>query len=104
MIPRSWPTRSDTGEPSKVVVFELTSTTGLKAWTDYIPAAVKALPTAANRLKYNDDGYMGFHILADVTGLVAWRDYIPIDTVAYVAANAWRVNASGFIPYVDETA
>lgn len=104
MVPRTWPTRSDTGEPSKVVVFELTSTTGLTPWIDYIPAAVKASPAAAQRMQYNGDGWMGFHILASSAGLVAWRDYIPIDTVAYVAANAWRTDAAGFIPYVDETA
>lgn len=104
MVPRTWPTRSDTNEPTKVVVFELTSTTGLKPWIDYIPAAVKASPAAANRNEYNDDGYMGFHILASNAGLTAWRDYIPIDTVSYVAGNQWRINATGFIPYVDETA
>lgn len=74
------------------------------AWVDYIPAAVKASPNTSNRNECNDDGYMGFHILADVTGLAAWRDYIPIDTVSYVDGNQWRSDADGFIPYVDETA
>lgn len=101
MVPTCYPRYHNT---DRISVFELTSTTGKVAWTDYIPCAVKAAPVTTNRLRTNDLGYLPFQIIADVTGLKEWIDYIPIDTVAYVAGNQWRVNAAGFIPYVDETA
>lgn len=106
MIPFTYPITGlgQANKNDKVVVFELTSTTGLVPWKDYIPAAVRAVPVATDRNRTNDAGYLGFYFLASNTGLVAWKDYIPVDTVVFAQAGAWKAgDAAGFIPYVDET-
>jgi len=97
MIPRTFPStiNTDTGK-RQMVVFFITSTTGLERWKDYIPVnfVSDATPTEGS---YNNDGFIAVQALISTAGKQEWKDYIP----AYydsAATDSWQVNSVGFIP------
>lgn len=77
------------------VVYQITDTTGLTRWVDYIPVKFLASPTEFNI--YNNDAAQLVDNLLDVTGKQAGLDYIRVyeDSSATVP---WAVEANGYIP------
>jgi hypothetical protein len=95
MIPRSYPSVYDTfNGQTKMVVFVLSSVSGLTKWIDYIPVKEIAAPTKLN--SYNNDDAMSVSPLASTTGKQAWIDYIPVYLVT--TGTAWSSNNDGYIP------
>jgi hypothetical protein len=97
MVPRTYPTtiNATTGK-RQMVVFFITSTTGLERWKDYIPVnfVSDATPTEGS---YNNDGFIAVQALISTSGKQEWKDYIP----AYYdpsATDSWQINSVGFIP------
>jgi hypothetical protein len=91
MIPQTYPSVIEDGT-RKMVVYTLSSVTGLKPWVDYIP--VKSKTTGPSN---HYDGFIEMSNLNSTTGKTAWQDYIPI----YVDASAtveYSTNAGGYIP------
>ena len=60
-------------------VFKLSSVSGLRAWTDYLPVETVS---PGRGFSFDDGGASGLEILDDVTGLRAWVDYVPVYEVA----------------------
>lgn len=87
MVPQTFPSVN-----GKMVVFKLSSLTGLTRWSDYIP-----VKTALTLPKNSYDGSIDADILVSTTGKKAWIDYVPVyeDTAA---TKAWLVSADGYIP------
>jgi hypothetical protein len=79
-----------------MVVYFLTSVTGLQRWSDYIP--VKLVQTGSVN-SYNNNGFIAVAPIAGLSSQTqAWKEYIPV----YVDSNAteaWQVSAVGYIPY-----
>jgi hypothetical protein len=97
MVPRTFPSTYETvnGE-TRMVVFFLSSVSGLTKWVDYIPVKFPMLETQDSN-SYNNDGVVLVDPLSSTTNKQAWIDYIPV----FVDANdtaAWRVDANGYIP------
>lgn len=61
-----------------MVVWEITSVTGLQAWIDYIPVTITQSTTAAKRNTFDYDGAINANLMKDVTGLVAGIDYVKV--------------------------
>lgn len=95
MIPRTFPSQLVSGERA-MTVFEITDTTGLVEWIDYIP--VKEVTAGASlRGTYNAGSAFAVAVLASASGLHAGRDYIRV----YVDATKsvpWTTNNDGYIP------
>jgi hypothetical protein len=87
MVPQTFPSLN-----GKMVVFKLSSLTGLARWSDYIP-----VKTATTLPKNSYDGSIDAEILVSTTGKKAWIDYIPVYEDA-AATKAWQVSADGYIP------
>ena len=87
MVPQTFPSVN-----GKMVVFKLSSLTGLTRWSDYIP-----VKTALTLPKNSYSGSMDAEILVSTTGKKAWIDYIPVYEDA-AATKAWLVSADGYIP------
>jgi hypothetical protein len=96
MVPRTFPStvNSTTGR-RQMVVFFLSSATGLQRWKDYIPVkfVLDDTPTEAS---YNNDGYIAIDELSSNSGKQEWLDYIPV-FLDNSATDAWEVNSNGFI-------
>jgi hypothetical protein len=97
MIPRTFPStiNTDTGK-RQMVVFFITSTTGLQRWKDYIPVAfvTDATPSEGS---YNNDGYIAIDSLTSISNKQEWKDYVPV-FLDSSATDAWRVSSVGMIP------
>jgi hypothetical protein len=93
MVPQTYPSTLGGNGQRQMVVYKLSSLTGLKRWSDYIP--VKTSLTAGQLNSY--DGNIYANVLGSITGKQAWLDYIPVyeDTAATAA---WQVSANGYIP------
>ena len=93
MVPQTYPSTLAGNGERQMVVFKLTTLTGLRRWADYIP--VKTSVTAGRLNSY--DGNIYANVLGSTTGKTAWLDYIPVyeDTSATAA---WQVSANGYIP------
>jgi hypothetical protein len=77
-----------------MVVFALSSISGLQRWVDYIP--VKFSSSATEELNsYSGSLIMDF--LGSSSGLKGWVDYIPV-YIDSNATDAWVVNSVGYIP------
>ena len=101
MIPATYPSVLDANNRTKMVVYELTSVTGLTRWVDYIPVkspANESDTTLANT--YANAGFILSNALTSVTGLQAFKDYIPI-YVDNAATVPWTTDANGYIPLSD---
>ena len=97
MIPRTFPSQVDPStKQTEMIVYFLSSVSGLARWTNYIP--VKTVATNATKQGTTDvGGYQQIHILVSITGKSAWTDYVPV----YEDASAtvpWTTNANGYIP------
>ena len=64
-----------------MIVYEITSTTGLQAWIDYIPVQWNTSDTAPVNT-FNYDGCILVSSLTSVTGKVAGIDYIKVYEVS----------------------
>lgn len=97
MIPQVYPSTyvTDNGA-TQMVVFRLTSISGLQRWIDYIP--VKFL-TSENQESnsYNAEGCILVDTLSSASGKTAWIDYIPI-YIDNSADDALEVSSTGYIP------
>jgi hypothetical protein len=97
MVPRTFPSTYQTANgETRMVVFFLSSVSGLRKWVDYIPVKFTMLETQVNN-SYNNNGVILVDPLSSTTNRQAWVDYVPV----FVDANdtvAWRVDANGFIP------
>lgn len=98
MIPVTYPSSvNPSSNESQMVVFALSSVTGLKRWTDYIPVKLQA--TGADIANsFNTNGYIACDFLPSETGKKAWVDYVPV-YIDGSATTAWEVSDAGFIPY-----
>lgn len=95
MIPRTYPSVYATANGrTDMVVYSLSSITGLKQWIDYIPVKNNASPTRLNSYGTNDA--MSVSPLVSITGKKAWIDYVPV----YAVANGtpWSSGQTGYIP------
>lgn len=88
MVPQTFPSVN-----GKMVVFKLSSLTGLSRWIDYIPVKTAVSPGILNSY----DGNMDADILVSASGKKAWIDYIPVYEDA-AATKPWLVSADGYIP------
>lgn len=61
-----------------MVAYEITSTTGLTAWVDYIPVTITQSTTAAKQNTFDYDGAINAQLLASVSGLTTWIDYVKV--------------------------
>ena len=100
MIPQCFPTVPDLDDNQNLmVVYKLSSVTGLTRWSDYIP--VKTAGVAGQKNSYS--GQMYVFVLSSITGKQAWKDYIPVYEDSS-ATKAWLCSADGYIPiYAEET-
>lgn len=99
MIPRTYPSSVSpiTGRTQMVVYF-LSSITGLQRWVDYIPVKWASSATAAIIENSTDtNGALNVDALSSTTGKQAWVDYVPVyaDTSA---TDSWQVSGVGFLP------
>jgi hypothetical protein len=103
MIPRTFPsTFETTNGQQRVVVFFLSSITGLERWVDYIP--VKFVQYQDQEVNtYNAKGIHLVDPLDSTSGKQAWVDYIPVYQDSS-ATDATLVSANGFIPVGFNTA
>jgi hypothetical protein len=93
MVPQTFPSTLGGNGYRQMVIFKLSSLTGLTRWIDYIP--VKTSETQGILNSY--DGNMYVNELGSITGRQAWLDYIPAYEDAS-ATDAWQVSANGYIP------
>ena len=95
MIPRTYPTVYSTPNGrQEMVVFALSSVSGLTQWIDYIPVKEVSSPTTLNA--YDNDDAILVSPLASTTGKLAWKDYIPVYLVT--TGVAWSSDNNGYIP------
>lgn len=97
MVPLTYPSVYVTynGETA-TVVHQITDTTGLVKWVDYIPVKfLTADPPETNI--YNNNAAQLVSNLLDVTGKQAGLDYIRIYEDE-TATRKWAVEANGYIP------
>lgn len=99
MIPRTYPSSVSpiTGRTQMVVYF-LSSITGLQRWVDYIPVKWASSATAAIIENSTDtNGALNVDSLSSTTGKQAWVDYVPVyaDTSA---TDSWQVSGVGYLP------
>ena len=95
MIPRTYPTVYNTPNGRQdMVVFVLSSVTGLTKWIDYIPVREVSSPTKLNA--YDNNDAISVSPLASASGKQAWIDYIPVFLVT--TGTAWSSNNDGYIP------
>lgn len=97
MIPRVYPsTLSVQSNQREMVVYYLSSVSGLTRWTDYIPVrAVQTLPSTEQTTDNN--GFTAVNVLTSTSGKSAWVDYVPVYDDAS-ATDAWVISSSGYIP------
>lgn len=97
MIPRTYPTslHSSTGRRQMVVYF-LSSVTGLTRWVDYIPVQWGTANTPREN-STDTGGYLSVDSLSSTTGKQAWVDYIPVYLDASATGN-WTIDSVGFLP------
>jgi hypothetical protein len=93
MLPFTFPSVGDHGQ-RQCVVYPITSTTGLKAWIDYIP--VKQV-TGYTKNSYGPNGSQYVTELSDITGLQSFKDYIPI-YYDNSLTKEWSTDVGGYIP------
>lgn len=97
MIPHTFPSVPNAiNGDTEMVVYFLSSVSGLTRWVDYIPVkTVSEDRTVVNTT--NAGGYQPINILSSISGKTAWVDYIPVyeDAAATIPFNS---GASGYIP------
>lgn len=96
MIPTTYPSKLDgLSNQTTMQVSFLSSVTGLKPWTDYIP--VKYVLDSSVENSYNTNGYVNVADVGATTALQAWKDYVPV----YVDSTATKANSTdvgGYVP------
>ncbi len=96
MIPRTFPSIVEAFQ-TKMVVYVLPNTTGLKAWIDYIPVKGVQIESFSLADTYANNGYKSVSALTNLTGKQAWIDYIPVyEDASY--NKPWSTDAGGYIP------
>jgi hypothetical protein len=96
MIPRTYPTTYETSNGrQQMVVYVLSSVSGLDRWVDYIPVKEIVTPSSINTT--NNNGAILVDMLDSLNSKQAWKDYIPVYLDAS-ATDAWQVSSVGFIP------
>jgi hypothetical protein len=95
MIPRTYPTVYSTPNGrQEMVIFVLSSVSGLTKWIDYIPVKEVTTPTTLNA--YDNDDAIAVSPLVSTSGKLAWKDYIPVFLVT--TGTAWSSDNNGYIP------
>lgn len=95
MVPQTYPSVVNSDGDAAMVVYFLSSVSGLVRWTDYIPVKVVLSGSFG---KTDADGYILFSRLTSITGKTAFGDYVPVFE-DFSATEVWVVNDTGFIPY-----
>jgi hypothetical protein len=96
MVPRTYPSTFAANGQQQMVVYFLTSISGLQRWVDYIPVK---LTQGGTENSYNNDGFISIALLPELTSQTqAWKEYIPVYQDD-AATDAWQVSSIGFIPY-----
>ena len=96
MVPRTYPSTFAANGQQQMVVYFLTSISGLQRWVDYIPVK---LTQGGTENSYNNDGFISIALLPALTSQTqAWKEYIPVYQDD-AATDAWQVSSIGFIPY-----
>ena len=96
MVPRTYPSTFAANGQQQMVVYFLTSISGLQRWVDYIPVK---LTQGGTENSYNNDGFISIALLPELTSQTqAWKEYIPVYQDD-AATDAWQVSSVGFIPY-----
>jgi hypothetical protein len=96
MIPRTYPsTLASDGITRQMVVYFLSSISGLTRWVDYIPVAWASGSVVNN--SYNTSGATAVEVISSTTGRQSWVDYVPVYLDAS-ASGAWEVSLTGYIP------
>jgi hypothetical protein len=96
MIPRTYPsTLASDGITRQMVVYFLSSISGLQRWVDYIPVAWASGSVVNN--SYNTSGATAVEVISSTTGRQSWVDYVPVYLDAS-ASGAWEVSLTGYIP------
>ncbi len=96
MIPRTFPSTYASNGQQQMVVYFLSSVTGLQRWADYIPVR---LAQGGVENSYNNNGYIDVTVVSSPTATQqAWKEYIPV-YLDDSATDAWLVNSVGYIPY-----
>ena len=95
MIPRTYPSTFAPNGQQQMVVYFLSSVTGLQRWVDYIPVR---LTNGGVENSYDNNGYINVTIIQSLVGAQAWNQYIPV-YLDVAATDVWQVNAVGYIPY-----
>lgn len=93
MVPQTYPSTLGGNGQRQMVVYKLSSLSGLKRWADYIPVKTSAVAGILNSY----DGNIYANVLSSITGKQAWLDYVPVYEDASATA-AWQVSANGYIP------
>jgi hypothetical protein len=96
VVPHTYPsTINSVTNKRQMVVYFLSSVSGLERWKDYIP--VKFITSVTRKEgSFDNEGYIAVDSLTDLTGKQAWVDYIPV-YLDNSATTSWQVNSVGFI-------
>jgi hypothetical protein len=95
MIPRTYPSITDSNGLNKMVVYVLSDVTGLDPWRDYIPVKQVISPTNIN--KYGQNDAIAVEVLLTNSNKTPFKDYVPV-FIAVSAFKPWKVDSDGFIP------
>ena len=99
MIPHTYPSQLDSENRTQMVIYYLTSISGLERWKDYIP--VKENNLASLELNsFSSTGAIYTTTLSNISGKQAWIDYVPVYRDD-AATNAWSVSATGYLATKD---
>jgi hypothetical protein len=102
MIPHTYPSQLDSENCTQMVIYYLTSISGLERWKDYIP--VKENNLASPELNsFSSTGAIYTTTLSDISGKQAWIEYVPVYRDD-LATDTWSISALGYLATKDTIA